>query len=136
MTILVNIFVKTIKTKSNISFAIANIQRKVKQHKRKQENTLNGVQEKGGNNMENMTDENEYIEFTEITLLKMLRKKFPFTFCRLSPDNIRWECKKGVSIELRFQRCMTFDELKTLEEMLGLGFCISFNFNQGLGSCK
>ncbi len=46
MTILVNIFVKTIKTKSNISFAIANIQRKVKQHKRKQENTLNGVQVK------------------------------------------------------------------------------------------
>lgn len=46
MTILVNIFVKTIKAKSNISFAIANIQRKVKQHKRKQENTLNGVRVK------------------------------------------------------------------------------------------
>ena len=44
MTILVNIFVKTIKAKSNISFAIANIQRKVKQHKRK--NTLNGVRVK------------------------------------------------------------------------------------------
>lgn len=81
-------------------------------------------------------EDDRNVGFTEITLLKMLRKKFPSTFCRLSPDNIRWECKKGVSIELRFQRCMTFDELKTLEEMLGLGFCISFNFNQGLGSCK
>lgn len=126
MIILVNIFVKTIKAKSNVSFAIANIRRKAKQHKQKQENTLNGVQEKGGNNMENMTDENEYIEFTEITLLRMLKKKFPSTSWRIYSGMMRWSCKRSVCVELRFQRRLTDDELITLREVLGLNSGIFF----------
>ena len=126
MIILVNIFVKTIKAKSNVSFAIANIRRKVKQDKQKQENTLNGVQEKGGNNMENMTDENEYIEFTEITLLRMLKKKFPSTSWRIYSGMMRWSCKRSVCVELRFQRRLTDDELITLREVLGLNSGIFF----------
>ena len=126
MIILVDIFVKTIKAKSNVSFAIANIRRKVKQHKQKQENTLNGVQEKGGNNMENMTDENEYIEFTEITLLRMLKKKFPSTSWRIYSGMMRWSCKRSVCVELRFQRRLTDDELITLREVLGLNSGIFF----------
>lgn len=83
-----------------------------------------------------MTDENEYIEFTEITLLRMLKKKFTPISWRRSPYMITWSCKRGINVELRFQRRLTLDELITLEEVLGLKFCMFFGFNQGLGSCK
>ena len=76
--------------------------------------------------MEGVTDENEYIEFTEITLLRMLKKKFPPTSWRRSPDMITWSYKRGVNVEFRFQRRMTLDELITLEEVLGLKVLMVF----------
>lgn len=76
--------------------------------------------------MENMTDENEYIEFTEITLLRMLKKKFPSTSWRIYSGMMRWSCKRSVCVELRFQRRLTDDELITLREVLGLNSGIFF----------
>lgn len=77
-------------------------------------------------------EDDRNVEFTEITLLRMLKKKFTPISWRRSPYMITWSCKRGVNVELRFQRRMTLDELITLEEVLGLKVCISFGVNQEL----